>query len=117
MGKFDDEVKEKIGEPAFNSILDAVEEDIITGEKMEDFARKLHRKVAGSHTKRRRLPGMNDGAEMRHILSDWYEFGGLVEMATEDAQKRLLEIFSSPEISLNPLVVELKKIFYRNTKR
>ena len=54
---------------------------------------------------------------MRHILSDWYEFGGLVEMATEDAQKRLLEILSSPEISLNPLVVELKKIFYRNTKR
>ena len=70
-----------IGEDAINRIMADVRANTIDRQRMKDIAWGLpakqgEKRIGGNHLKRmengNRLP---DEEEMRHILSDWVEFG------------------------------------------
>ena len=71
MGVYDRKVREKLGDTVLDLILDNVNQGIIDAQKMKDFAHKLSGSTFGKH-KLRTERGNCDEAEMREILSDWY---------------------------------------------
>ena len=100
MGLHDDKVNGKLGENVVSLILEEVRSGSINNQKMIDFAQALSKKIGGNHTKRNK----SDDAEMRNILSDWWEEDLYSEsMTRENAKQTLVGIFSHDNISLNHL--------------
>ena len=62
----------------------------VDAQKMEDFAQLLHPEVGGEHRRRRELM-FSVEAEMRSILSDWYN-KEMFEMDRGTAVKKLMAI-------------------------
>ena len=96
MGQYDREVKEKLGKEVVKMILDAVESAEITKQKMGDTAQGLGPKVRGSHSRQNE----SDSAEMRKILSDWYQ-DKLYDMSG-------VALFKSEDNCLKPLALRLR---------
>ena len=65
MGIHDKDVIAKIGEKAWDILLEEVVKGTIDHQKMTDFARQLGPKVGGNHSRR----GNCDEAEMREVLT------------------------------------------------
>ena len=110
----DGSVDEKIGEEAVTLILEAVDENSITQEHLKTLSYKLDKngEIGGNHTKRIGS-GKSDGAEMRHILSDWWLIGDLSEISQIDAIERLYKII---EPFNRPLTNKLKKLLHTAAK-
>ena len=105
MGKYDEDIREKLGTEFVKTILDAVRCGEITKQNMEDIAQGLGPKIRGGHIRRGEI---FDAAEMRRILSDWYE-DDLCNQDTEQGIQKLIALFESDDISLKPLAARLKK--------
>ena len=105
MGQYDDDVKAKLGQGAWDVILAAVRNGHIDPEKMEDIARLLHPHIAGNHTRRERYCDV----EMRRILSDWWIFE-LHVMTRQVALEKLVKIFNHDYVKLHPQAKEIKKL-------
>ena len=93
-------------------ILCDVDSGVICDQKMRDIAKGLHPavKIVGNH-QRRILGGCKcDAHEMRSILSDWWLFGDLHEIAKEEALQRLVMVFREDPVTLKPLATELAKL-------
>ena len=112
MGQYDKEVKEKLGEEVVKMILDAVENAEITKQKMEDIAQGFGPKVRGGHVSRN---DACDSAEMRKILSDWYQHE-LYDMGGEEGVQKLVKLFESEEISLKPLASQLRRYLNKRSE-
>ena len=104
----DQRVREIIGPKNVDFILEDVDEGTIDGQRMWDLAYKLGQTIGGNHKRRvevERRP--SDQAEMRRILSDWYE-GELYDMNQAEAVLVLSDIFAHDDIKLFPLAQELR---------
>ena len=109
MGKYQDEVREKLGGEVVDWILEEVGSYAITVENMKDIAYRLGKKIGGNHERRKRR-NEPDEAEMRQILEDWWEFGTLSEMTQKEAHNSLIELFSSNDINRKPLVKKIREV-------
>ena len=87
-------------------ILGAVREGRVDVVRMEGMARRLG--GVGRHWARRDEGGACDEAEMRMILSDWFEYGELNSLSREMAVEGLILLFEDPAISLLPVANSLK---------
>ena len=110
MGKYDNEAKTILGF-AFTILCTAASEDKIDGQKMEDISLKLHPAVGGRHRKR---GGKSDDAEMRNVISDWYELGGLCELNHGEALGKLVDILEDTTVNLRPIAKELKHVISKS---
>ena len=99
-------VREIIGPKNVDFILEEVDDGTIDSQKMWDFADKLGPTIGGNH-KRRVEKRPSDQAEMRRILSDWYE-EELYDMNQAEAVLVLADIFAHDDIKLFPLAHELR---------
>ena len=90
MAIYDEEVASLLGRQATTLILRWVKRGAIDAQKMEDFAQLLHPEVGGEH-RRRRVLMFTGEAEMRSILSDWYN-KEMFEMDKATAVKKLMAI-------------------------
>ena len=90
MAIYDEEVASLLGGQATILILSWVKRGAIDAQKMEDFAQLLHSEVGGEHRRRRGLM-VSVEAEMRSILSDWYN-KEMFEMDRGTAVKKLMAI-------------------------
>ena len=113
MGKYDEDIREKLGTEFVKTILDAVRCGEITKQNMEDISQGLGPKIRGGHIQRGEI---FDAAEMRRILSDWYE-DDLSNQDTEQGIQKLITLFESDDISLKPLAAKLKKYVDKKTEK
>lgn len=110
MGVQDKRVVANLGSEVWNFILEAVRDGDINGQKMMDIAQLLHTSVGGRHRMRvndqRKDP---DDAEMREVLSDWYnkEMHKLDNAATV---KKLITVFENQAVQLFPLASDLRAV-------
>ena len=106
MGIHDKRVQAILGENTVTKLLEAVRDDReITGQKMKDIAQRLG--VGGRHRMRVEQRGDTDDAEMREVLSDWYN-KDLHRMDKATVVNKLVEIFEDPTIDLVPLAQRLR---------
>ena len=91
MAIHDEEVARILGIQATTLILNWVKTGVIDAQKMEDFAQLLHPEVGGDHRRQRGLMCSGGEAEMRFILSDWYN-KEMFEMDRLTAVKKLIAI-------------------------
>ena len=112
MQAYDRNVKEKLGTDAYRLILHEVDSGVICDQKMRDIAKGLHPavKIVGNHHRRILGGGKCDAHEMRSILSNWWLFGDLHEIAKEEALQRLVMVFREDPVTLKPLATELAKL-------
>ena len=103
-----------IGEDAINRIMADVRANTIDRQRMKDIAWGLpakpgEKRIGGNHLKRmengNRLP---DEEEMRHILSDWVEFGEIPQDRVL-ALDVLINVFKKDHIALKPLAKDLEE--------
>ena len=99
-------MRRRIGEDAWQMILGAVREGRVDMVRMEGMARRLG--GVGRHWARRDQGGACDEAEMRMVLSDWFEYGELNSLSREKAVEGLIQLFEDPTISLLPVAKSLK---------
>ena len=112
MGRYDFEVKRKLTKDVVDIILRNVRCYNITRQKMKDLAFVLGKNVGGRHLRRMDSGGESDCAEMRSILSDWWDVGDLCKntVTKDSAVQRLTEAFKSETLQLKPLAGDLEKI-------
>ena len=91
MAIHDKEVAAIFGIHATTLILNWVKRGAIDAQKMEDIAQLLHPEVGGEHRRRRGLSCNSGEAEMRSILSDWYN-REMFEMDRATATKKIISI-------------------------
>ena len=89
MAIYDEEVASKLGRQATTLILNWVKRGAIDAQKMEDLAQLLHPEVGGGHRQRGLM--CCSEAEMRSILSDWYN-KEMFEMDRETAMKKIISV-------------------------
>ena len=104
--------KGRIGEEAWNEIVNAASAGRIDSPKMKDFAYALptDRKkdlIGGDHRRRMERGRNPDEMEMRNILSDWFKHGDMPEERTK-ALEVLIKHFD--ENGNKPLARDLTKI-------
>lgn len=109
--------KQKIGEDRWNIIMDSVDGGTFTAQKMADFSFALGPKVGGNHERRtgppQRLP--SDRSEMASIFGDWWQVDGKFEdMPQDEVIQKLILLFKSDDIGLNPLARKLAKTLDSN---
>ena len=107
MGKYDSEVQTILGLTVLTLLCTAASEDKIDGQKMKGISVKLRHEVGGKHRKR---GGRSDEAEMREVLSDWYELGGLCDLNRDGALGRLVDTLEDSTVNLRPLAKELRQL-------
>ena len=89
---YNEEVKKKLGDDNYNSILDAAKSHKINKNHMRDLAYSLGQNIGGDHLRRVEGNGKCNEYEIRQILCHFYSeemFG----MSSEDAVKKLDELF------------------------
>ena len=111
MGKYDRKVKNILSLTVWTLLCTAASEDQIDEQKMKDISEMLHPKVGGKHRKR---GGRSDAAEMREVLSDWYEIGGLCDLDHKDALGKLVNIIEDATVNLRPLSKELRELMSKS---
>ena len=99
---YDDQVKEKLGLPTYNALMNAVETAVINQNVMRDFAKALGPRIGGGHIHRMDARGRCDKRELKEILSDWYNRGGLLRMSSEEAWAKLDAIFIDLNVTIEP---------------
>ena len=119
MGQYDKEVEAFLGSDIVQLILSEVSSGRISPQQMKNIASKLpaDTRVGGSHS--RRVDGGKrecDSAEMRCILSDWwqYELCDKDQSRREEVVDRVIDAFKSADINLKPLAKSIKDEFMKN---
>ena len=72
MGKDDKQVKKIMGVDSWETIMSEVRKGSLSAQNMNEIAALLHETVGGNHLRRMEKNRPCDCAEMRKILSDWY---------------------------------------------
>ena len=117
MGENAKNAREKIGEGCWNMIMDSVDGGTFTAQKMADFSFALGPKVGGNHERRtgppQRLP--SDRSEMASIFGDWWQVDDKFEdMSQDEVILKLIALFKTDDIGLNPLARKLAKTLDSN---
>ena len=102
---YDKDVSGLLGEALYDAILDEVDVWRIDQQKMDDIALQLSETVYGGHKQR----GGCDEAEMRRILSSWFEEISQEQgLDKEKAIETLSNALTWPDQAYNllPLVLE-----------
>ena len=103
MGIHDGKVISIIGQDIWTQILSDVTNGTLNSQHMCDISRLLSPSVGGSHSRRvENGKKLCDAAEMREILSDFYNVE-MCEMDTHAAVKKLIGIFRDETVRLLPL--------------
>ena len=73
---YEKEVKELLGEDAYNKFLDAVRKGQVTLQQMSDIAFELGEEVGGNFKRAQDTRNFEyNAAAARKVLSDWYQLG------------------------------------------
>ena len=100
-----------IGEDTWDLVMDSVRSGRMSSQQIKDTAFCLGKQVGGKHKLRMDAGGKCDDAEMREILSDWYEVDIFSLEGTEDAKekalKKLMSVFENKDITLQFLTFKL----------
>ena len=99
---YDDQVKDKLGLPTYHALMNAVDTAVISQTVMRDLARGLDPRVGGGHIHRMDARGRCDRRELKEILSDWYNRGGLLRMSSGEALAKLAAIFLDLDVTIEP---------------
>ena len=111
------EVEVKLGEHVVDDLIHYVQNGHVSDQSMKDFAQQLgnvgnpniSNVVYGNHVRRmERDRNRDNSAEMRDILSDWWT-KELHDMTTEDALKKLINIFNTRQLRFQDLAKKLEK--------
>ena len=113
MGLYDVEVQTILGLTGWTLFCTAASEDKIDEQKMKDISMKLDPKVGGAHLKR----GGSSDHEMREVISDWYQLGGMCYLNREDALAKLVEILEDASVNLRPLALDLRQLISKGEER
>ena len=111
MGKYDNIVKEILGQSAWDIIQRKVSHGMIDAAKMLDTAQKLNPRVGGGHMRRMRGGGSAspDWFEFREVLGEWYQFESeIFDKDSNTGLEKLIAIFQSTEVELPCLARELE---------
>ena len=108
LGQPESKAREKIGEPAWKSMIDEVENGNIDENRMKTFAFMLGSKIGGNHMRRTKKREC-DAVEFKQILADWWTHH-LHKLKKEMALEKLSNVFDSGDIGLHPLAATLNKI-------
>ena len=117
VANYDTKVVEKIGEKAWKRLQTAAQEGELTAEQMNQLAYGLHRSVGGGLRQRldgRRIEDVDWWAQMRKILSHWYN-EGLLDLDTQSALEKLIEILNS--VDAQAIVRDLESFLPRPSLR
>ena len=106
MGKYEEEVRQKLGGEVVDWILDDVASDTITGEDMKNIAFSFGKKIGGDHMRRTRKKEPGE-SEMQQIFEDWWHQGDLQDLSTEVALKTLEKMFNKRTFDLKPLAKKI----------
>ena len=107
MGLYDSKAEKILGVTALTMLCTAASEHRIDEQKMKEISKKLHPKVGGAHLKR---GGKSDEAEMREVISDWYQLGGLCDLNWDGALGKLVDILEDATVNLRPLAKDLRQL-------
>ena len=100
MGPYEKQVKELIGDEPFSLIRESVRRHEISASKMNAIAFHLHDHVGGKHAQRQESKGQCDDVEIRNILSDWFNEGGMCNMEQSEVLSVLINIFT--QVGIQP---------------
>lgn len=113
MGIHDSKVSEKLGREIVGALSTEVDRGSIGSQKMADLASQLNsdnnEKVSGNHLRRMEKGDKCDQAELRNILSDWWQ-QSLFDMDKSEAIDKLTDIFDSDPVDVRPLAKRLREI-------
>ena len=104
--------KDRLGEKAWNKIVNAASAAQIDGPNMKDIAWALPTDrekdmIGGEHKRRMEKGGSPNEMEMRNILSDWFDYG---DMPEERAKVLEVLIKHFEDNGNKPLAMDLKEI-------
>ena len=91
MGVHDKEVVAIIGQGTWDIIINSVKTGVINKQMLEDIAQSLGSSISGKHRWRMDTTRPEGEAEMRAILTDWYE-QDMHDFTTEKAVQRLVDV-------------------------
>ena len=107
---YEKEVKELLGEDAYNKFLDAVRKGQVTLQQMSDIAYELGDEVGGNFKRAQDTRNFEyNAAAARKVLSDWYQLGAC-QMNMNVARKKFIATLQHENIRLNPLAAEISSI-------
>lgn len=110
-----------IGQDTWDLIMDSVRSGRMSSQQIKDTAFCLGEQVGGKHKTRMDGGGKSDDAEMREILSDWYEVDIFSLEGTEDVKEKALEklmsVFENKDINLQFLTFRLKTFLPSQLKK
>ena len=107
MGKNDYLVKERLGQKAWEILIEKTKDGTITSQHMKDLSQFLDSTVGGNHSRRVNDQKMLcDDFEMREILSDWWD-QKLYELDQSEALNKISDILNSPEVNLPSVASKL----------
>ena len=107
---YEKEVKELLGEDAYNKFLDAVRKGQVTLQQMSDIAVELGDEVGGNFKRAQDNRNFEyNAAAARKVLSDWYQLGAC-EMNMNVAREKFITTLQHTNIRLNPLAAEISSI-------
>ena len=109
--------KLKIGDDRWNLIMGSVDSGTLNAQKMHDFAFGLGTTVGGNHTRRVGVEKMkSDRSEMARIFGDWWELDDDFDnLPVQDVAQKLIALFKTDDIRLNPLARALGKTLNANS--
>ena len=115
MSEYLEEVVLKLGEPVVTLLEDAADGGRFDRQKLRDFAQRITEdrpnKVVMRHKVRMEEVHRSHGDEMRGILSDWWQVGGLDSQSSEEAANHLSDLIAGRVIGLRPLGSDIRKAF------
>ena len=107
MGKNDYLVKEKLGQKAWEILIEKTKDGTITSQHMKDLSQFLDSTVGGNHSRRVNDQKKScDDFEMREILSDWWD-QKLYKLDQSEALNKISDILNSPEVNLPSVASKL----------
>ena len=109
MGKNDTSVRERLGNEAWDILIQKSDDGTISAQHMKDISRAFkHQKIGGNHSRRvTEQKVMCDGFEMREILSDWWQ-EELYGLDQTEALGKLSAVLSNPEVNLPAIASKLR---------
>ena len=114
---YDGDVKKRLGNDAWELLIQYVNDGKISSQHSSDIARLLaeripQSKIFGAHKNRMKDSGWNH-TELRHILGNWYS-EEMFELNREEALSRLADIFEDPTLGIRCLASEIRKFVKKN---
>ena len=92
------QVQERLGAEAYSALMNAVNIAVINKAVMLELAEALGPRIRGGHLRRMEAGDRCDRRELKEILSDWFNIGGMHEMTQERALAQLQAIFSHLQV-------------------